>query len=123
VITTLVNTAKPVTDLNFPTVTICGDGLYMENVQARLEGSFNAWRLKGRKSWDASDIGDLMADYMKETFQIEDKGVNILDILSTMVAPSADASIASNGVRENVQACEVAAARKRKKRGAEGKTS
>ena len=41
VITTLKSTAKPVTEIPFPTVTICGSGLYMKNVEIALEKNFN----------------------------------------------------------------------------------
>ena len=36
VITTLKNTAKPVTEVDFPMVTICTDGLHMANVEKTM---------------------------------------------------------------------------------------
>ena len=115
VITTLKTTAKPVTDLAFPTVTICAAGLHMENVKNVLERNFNNWRFQNRKSWDAEDIDSLMAEFMRETFQIKDKGVNILDLLNTMISPKAEISLASNGVRENMAACSSQGNNRRKR--------
>ena len=105
VITTLKTTAKPVTDLSFPTVTVCAAGLHMENVKTVLERNFNDWRFENRKSWDAEDIEILMAEFMRETFQIKDKSLSILDLLNTMISPKVESSLVSNGVRENVAAC------------------
>ena len=115
VITTLKSTARPVTDLAFPTVTICAAGLHMENVKTVLERNFNDWRFENRKSWDAEDIDSLMAEFMRETFQIKEKGVNILDLLNTMISPKVESSLASNGVRENVAACSSQGSRRRKR--------
>ena len=115
VITTLKTTARPVTDLSFPTVTICAAGLHMENVKTVLERNFNDWRFQNRKSWDAEDIESLMAEFMRETFQIKDKGVNILDLLNTMISPKVESSLASNGVRENMAACSKQCSSRRKR--------
>ena len=116
--TTLADTAKPVTDLAFPTVTICAAGLHMDNVKVVLERSFNDWRFENQKSWDNEDIGDLMAEFMEEKFQIQEKGVNILDILNTMIAPSPDASVSSNSVRKNIVACSSGDKNRRKRQSA-----
>ena len=115
VITTLKTTARPVTELAFPTVTICAAGLHMENVKTVLESNFNNWRFKNRKSWDVEDIDSLMAEFMRETFQIKEKGVNILDLLNTMISPKVESSLASNGVRENIAACSSQGSRRRKR--------
>ena len=114
-ITTLKTTARPVTDLAFPTVTICAAGLHMENVKTVLERNFNDWRFQNRKSWDAEDIESSMAEFMRETFQIKEKGVNILDLMSTMISPKVESSLATNGVRENIAACSEQGSRRRKR--------
>ena len=118
VITTLRNTAKPVTEIPFPTVTICGSGLFMENVEIVLEKSFNQWRLSNNKSWNADDLNNLLSEFMEEKFQIKEKGLTIMDILNTMVSPNnVDNVLLSNIVRENALACEAQAANSgRKKR-------
>ena len=108
VITTLKNIAKPVDEIAFPAVTICGSGLYMENIEKTLEKRFNSWRLRNKKSWDSEDLKDLLAEFMEERFQIKEKGLTIMDILNTMVSPNnADTVLLSNVVRENALACEA----------------
>ena len=121
VITTLKNTAKPVTEIPFPTVTICGSGLYMENVEIALEKSFNRWRLSNRKSWNSDDLNDLLAEFMEEKFQITEKGLTIMDILNTMVSShDANAVLVSNVVRDNALACDNSAANSARKKRSTG---
>ena len=115
VITTLKTTARPVTDLAFPTVTVCAAGLHMENVKTVLERNFNDWRFENQRSWATEDIESLMAEFMREKFQIKDKGVNILDLLNTMISPKVETSLVSNGVRENVAACSKKGKSRRKR--------
>ena len=43
VITTLKTTTKPITDLDFPAVTICAAGQHMDNVEEVLFDNFNQW--------------------------------------------------------------------------------
>ena len=115
VITTLENTAKPTSEIPFPTVTICSPGLFRDNVQTSLEKSFNRWRLGKDKSWDRLDIPMLMAEFLEEKFQIREREVNLIDILNMMITPGGvDTILAANGVRENAQACALKASRERR---------
>ena len=117
VITTLKTVGKPVSEIAFPTITICSPGLFMENVRIALEKSFNQWRIEENKSWEESEIPNLMAEFMKEKFQIKARNVNLMDILNTMISPKdVETSVAANGVRENIEACARAAKKGRKKR-------
>ena len=51
VVTTLKNTAKPVTEVPFPAVTICSSGLNMDAVKKALMVDFAAWMVEdGRTS-------------------------------------------------------------------------
>ena len=58
----------------FPTVTICGSGFHMDNVEKKVVEDFSNWRKeKGRE--DLGKIVEDMADYMEERFLIKaDKG-------------------------------------------------
>ena len=51
VVTTLKNTAKPVTDVPFPAVTICGSGIHMSNVENKIQEDFVKWRDENEKNW------------------------------------------------------------------------
>ena len=121
VITTLKSVGKPVTEIAFPTVTICSPGLFVENVKVALEKSFNQWRFQGDRSWEESEIPLLMVEFMEEKFQMkEGSNVNIMEILNTMISPKdVESNVAATGVRENVQAC--AAKKRRKKRSGKGR--
>ena len=111
VVTTLKNTAKPVTEVPFPAVTICGSGLHMSTVEEKILHNFEVWRNEtGRQS---DNIRQDMAAYMETKFQIkpsEDgtQPANILEILDTMIASDVEASFAVNAVRKNVAACQQA---------------
>ena len=110
VVTTLKNTAKPVTEVPFPTVTICGAGLHMTNVEKKIGENFVAWRRENARHEESmEDIEKDMEDYMAQTFKIETgSSINLLDILNTMIAPNADQTLAANAIRENVFACQDA---------------
>ena len=51
------------------------------------------------------------SQFMKDVFQIDEEGINIMDMLNTMIAPQA---AGTNEIRQNEQAC--AEKIKRKKR-------
>ena len=70
---TLKDTAKPVTALAFPTVTICGDGLHMGNVKTTVERNFNQWLVDRNKTVDPGNIEELASQYMEEIFQLTDR--------------------------------------------------
>ena len=108
VVTTLKNTAKPVTDLSFPAITICGSGLHMDRVGNKVAEKFVQWRTdKNKDNVTKEDLEEDLKDYMHAIFQIKSsvpatKPMNILDILDTMIAPNVESSVAANGVRENI---------------------
>ena len=113
VITTLKNTAKPVTEIEFPMVAICTDGLHMENVENIMWENFNEWRENQTKVADEGEMSKEMARYMLEEFQIKDESINILDILDTMVSDE-DASVDVNSVVKIVEACSESTSRKKR---------
>ena len=121
VITTLKQTTFPITEVAFPAITICGSGFHMDNVKTALQHNFAKWREEmGRK--DVNLVAKDFAEYMEAKFQItsnrsDGERPNILDMLDTMIASDAEASVAANGVRQNALACsEGKASLNRKKR-------
>ena len=109
VITTLKTTTKPTTDMEFPSVIICGNGLHMDLVEKVLYANFNNWKASKSNSDDSAAQNELFSVFMNETFQIENE-MSILDILTTMISPEA---AERNTVKKNEIAC---AGGKRKKR-------
>ena len=110
--TTLKETAKPVTDLLFPAVTICSSGFHMGNVERKIAENFAKWRTQNNRIGNTKEAIEVdIEEYMITTFQIKSeeatgtKAANIIDILDTMIAPKVDSSVAANGVRENIFAC------------------
>ena len=82
----------------------------MDNVAKAVKDNFAKWR-EAENRTDGDNVLQDMLIYMKAKFQIETREdnttspVNILDILDTMIASNLEASVAANGVRENVLAC------------------
>ena len=63
VVTTLKNTAKPVTEVPFPAVTICGSGFHMNNVEKQVTEDFAAWRRdNGKDEIDPDRIKEDIAE-------------------------------------------------------------
>ena len=109
VITTLKTVAKPVTELAFPAVTICGTGQHLDTVEKVLLHNFYLWSETRGDGGDGGDddsvagsADELFSLYMEEVFQISEKNLSILDILSTMILPEASGT---NAVRKNEIAC------------------
>lgn len=115
VMTTLKDTSKPVADVPFPALTICGSGVHMNNVERKLILDFQEWRLQENRNGTTKDaIKKDTEEFMQTRFQIkpsqteQEHPLNILDILDTMIAPDVDPFFDANSIRENVIACEEA---------------
>ena len=115
-VTTLKDTAKPVTEVPFPALTICASGLHMNNVEAKLTRDFKDWRVENNKNETTKEAISLDAEeFMLEMFQIQpvdstaEQQITILDILDMMIASNVEASIAVQSVRNNALACKKSA--------------
>ena len=116
VITTLKNKARPITDLGFPALTICAAGPHMGLIERALYQNFEKWMEEHGSSRDNTSLNEEFFNYMKEEFQIKERGESILDLLSTMIAPSSESS-ASSAVMKNQQACAKDQTRKKRNAG------
>ena len=112
VVTTLKDTSKPVTDVPFPALTLCGTGVHLNNVEKKLILDFEEWRAKeNRNDTTKEGIKKDVEDFMQIRFQIKpsqekrENHVNILDILDMMITPDVKVSLAVNSIRENTIAC------------------
>ena len=103
VITSLKTVAKPVTELEFPAVTICAAGQHMDAVEQALYNNFMDWDSK-RPLLQKKDLEERFGDYMREVFFIDEKGLTIMELLNTMIIPSEDADN-NNAVRRNEVYC------------------
>ena len=107
VIITLKTTTKPVTELNFPSVTICADGRHMDLVEKALYHDFTVWR---NQSYKLSSLEEDLGMFLKIYFQLTDNQTSIMEILNTMISPK---SSENNEVREVMTACANGARKKR----------
>ena len=108
VTTTLKTTAMPITDIDFPSVTICADGLHMGLVEEVLYDKFLQWDQTRPENVDKS-LEENISKFMREMYQISE-GQNIFDILGTMISPE---SASANYVRKHQVSCKKSKRRKR----------
>ena len=103
--------AKPVSELPFPSVTICSPGLNMEAVKEALLDDFNGWLNENGKSLGSRQ--EQLDLFMKEKYATRVAEGNIFDQIKTMNTPPAPSgqeggSSSSSGVLHNLAACAAA---------------
>ena len=102
--------AKPVTELPFPSVTICSPGLNMEAVKEALLDDFEDWLYKNDKS--LGNRREQLDLFMKEKYATRVLDGNFFDRIKEMNTP-ASSSRQEGGSRilHKMAACPVAAAK------------
>ena len=121
IITRFENSELPVTEIDFPAVTVCSQGLNMDNVAKAVERDFYEWhqerrgnKVKERRKREAEKEDDvsspetlrrLMAIYLKEKFDINEDDPSILDIIQSTSAVGGAAAAQAEAVTKNVQKC------------------
>ena len=110
VITTLKTVAKPVSDLDFPAITICSSGQHFNTVEKVLTDKFNSWK---KTKNNKLSLKENFALYLEEVFKMNDTKLNIMDILSTAMLPQGSGE---NAVRKNEVTCTKNNADSRRKR-------
>ena len=107
------------TDLPFPSVTICSPGLNMDAVEEALVDDFEHW-LASEGRTDGS-LEDRLTEFMEETFATSD---NIFETIKAMNIPSASDEKDTSGLLQKMAACEAKESDEgrinRRKREAEG---
>ena len=93
VITTLENTAKDATELEFPAVTICSDGLNFEAMERSLERDHNEW-LKNKEK-RRKKRATRFEDFLKEVFGTADKRL-LFAAVKAMVYEDVQSDIETN---------------------------
>ena len=78
--------AKPVTDLDFPSVTICSSGLNMEAVRRALYNDFANWKINNTGIENLDDQNALNK-YLEEKYAMKVGEGNILDTIKGMNSP------------------------------------
>ena len=114
-ITTLANSSVPATEITFPAVTICRDGVDMKAVEEAIFEDFTKWKQDNHKiSRSKKDDEDLLHQYMEVTYAVKGKR-SIFDLVKAHLSPDSSESSMAGAILENLKACEEKD-KKRKKR-------
>ena len=112
IITRFENSELPVTEIDFPAVTVCSQGLNMDNVAKAVERDFTEWHLerrrkKGRRRREAGEesLQTLMSIYLKEKFDINEDDPSILDIIQSTSAIGGGGAAKAEAVTKSVKQC------------------
>ena len=83
IVTRFENSELPVTEINFPAVTVCSQGLNMENVARAVERDFYDWHQDQVRAGagDRETLQERMTLYLREKFDIDDSDPSILEAL------------------------------------------
>ena len=115
VLTTISRTELPISDLTFPTVTICSQGLNMDSVTRAVERDFQLWNKD-------QGGGDTFQKFLETKFSMDpDEDYNLLDVLGSLASQDVEATAGQNSATENMAACAAEQKKSRKKR--QGETS
>ena len=82
IVTRFENSELPVTEINFPAVTVCSQGLNMENVAWAVERDFYDWHQEQARDGDRETLQERMTAYLREKFDIDDSDPSILEALA-----------------------------------------
>ena len=114
--------AKPVTELDFPSVTICSSGLNLEAVKSALYNDFAYWKIDNEDKVSQLDDEDRVDVYMKETYAMSPGEGNILDTVQGMNSPPMEEAKNSAAVMGTLASCSKKSGnQRRKKRSDEGR--
>ena len=102
VVITVKSLNKPISQQDFPAVTICAGGKHMGLVEKVLYNNFKIWNeTQPRKE---ETMKERFSEYMKQTFQINDAGISIIDILNMVLAKTEESSN-TQIIKQNELAC------------------
>ena len=107
IITRFENSELPVTEIAFPAVTICSQGLNMDNVAKAVERDFYEWhqqKIKNKRR-KRETVQDMMSFYLKEKFDIEKDDPSILDIIQSTTSVGGGAAVKAESLTKNVKKC------------------
>ena len=82
IVTRFENSELPVTEINFPAVTVCSQGLNMENVARAVERDFYDWHHQQTEEGDGDreTLQQRMSLYLREKFDIDDSDPSLLEV-------------------------------------------
>ena len=106
VVTTLTRTNKPVSELKFPSVTICSQGLRMEAVKNALMVEYDKWKIQRNRKKRSIGETEMVSEFVKDLFGIgNEPEYNLLNILESLASHDVEKTSGFNALRNNMIAC------------------
>ena len=111
IVTRFENSELPVTEIEFPAVTICSQGLNMENVAKAVTRDFYEWheektrRNGGREKRNGETLEERMGMYLKEKFEIGEGDPSLLEIIQSTTSVGGATAIMAESLTKNVKKC------------------
>ena len=97
---------KLLSQINFPAVTVCSQGLNMENVARAVERDFYDWHQdQPETGGDRDSLQERMALYLTEKFDIDDSDPSLLEIIQSMTSVGGPTAIMAESLTKNVKKC------------------
>ena len=97
---------KLLSQINFPAVTVCSQGLNMENVARAVERDFYDWHQEHDQAGDQQDtLQERMALYLREKFDIDESDPSLLEIIQSMTSVGGSTAIMAESLTKNVKKC------------------
>ena len=98
VVTTLKDTEMPITELDFPAITICSEGLNLDTVEKVIEEDYANWKLDQRRKRNTAEDAEIEM-FLESTYGIVGDE-NIMEIISGMLAANPDATYTNIAIRK-----------------------
>ena len=87
-------------------MTVCSQGLNMENVARAVERDFYDWHQAQGGEGDSKDtLQERMALYLREKFDIDDSDPSLLEIIQSMTSVGGPTAIMAESLTKNVKKC------------------
>ena len=99
---------KLLSQINFPAVTVCSQGLNMENVARAVERDFYDWHQEQPQAGESQhedSLQERMALYLREKFDIDDSDPSLLEIIQSMTSVGGPTAIMAESLTKNVKKC------------------
>ena len=112
VVTHLKTTNHQVLDLEFPSVTICTEGINMEAVLAALNQDFSDWLERNGFSEESEEFSDEVREealntFLLETFNLDPAAeINLEEIVLAYSSPDPDQSLLINSMTDTMLSCQ-----------------
>ena len=104
-ITTMASSNLPSSEVTFPAVTICRDGVDMKAVEDAIFNDFIKWKQQtGHSSKSKKEDEDLLHQYMAETYKVSGKR-NIFDLVKAHLSPDPSEGNVNDAIIENLKVC------------------